>query len=748
MAAAALRLPPPKLAAAAAVAEPAAAAAAAQPARAAIAFEPPPYGHRQGFVPRTLQDFGDGGAFPEIPVLQYPLDMGRASRPGMERNVLPMQVDAQGQVRYDLVVRQHAASGQVVHSSLEATQEKDVDSEQLARPSEEEERRNVERTRAALGKLVEKKVSVSQPSQVRVERREPVFIRYTPAETSQSHNSGAVQRIVRVQDAPVDPLAPPKFKTLRLPGQGADEAPAPVLHSPTRKLSKEEVAEWRVPPSISNWKNKRGYTIPLDQRMANDGRGLQEVRVNAGFAKLAEALYIAERVARQDIEERARIQQEVARRRKEAKEEELRALAAKALAESQAPGARAVAAPRRPEEDVPMREARGSGGSGGGGGGGSESGSEGRGEEEEEDEEEREEEEKRERVRREELRREKEREIRRDLRIEQIRDEKRKTAARAREDEDRDVSEKIALGQKVARSQESMFDQRLFNQEQGLSSGFAAEDAYDVFDRPLFQGSSAQAVYRPRRDAAEGGGDGDEGGGATEASRNVRALLEKGQEVNTARFRADRQFQGTEDGSLAAATAAAAARAGGRTKPVEFEREQPDPFGVAELFAQATGAAGEARRPSALDVVGQRGGMAAAAAGGGGGGGSDRADYAESLASGRSVAFVEGRGGGATLQVPARPAGISNVQPRAAEAAPAAAPSAPAASPPGSGGRRHRSRSRSRDRHRRSRSRSRDGGRRHGHRDRSRSRSRDGGRRHGHRDRSRSRSRERKRHRH
>lgn len=37
----------------------------------------PPYGQRRGWVPRNLTDFGDGGAFPEIHVAQYPLDMGR-----------------------------------------------------------------------------------------------------------------------------------------------------------------------------------------------------------------------------------------------------------------------------------------------------------------------------------------------------------------------------------------------------------------------------------------------------------------------------------------------------------------------------------------------------------------------------------------------------------------------------------------------------------------------------------------------
>lgn len=35
----------------------------------------PPYGKRKGWVPRNDADFGDGGAFPEIQVAQYPLGM-------------------------------------------------------------------------------------------------------------------------------------------------------------------------------------------------------------------------------------------------------------------------------------------------------------------------------------------------------------------------------------------------------------------------------------------------------------------------------------------------------------------------------------------------------------------------------------------------------------------------------------------------------------------------------------------------
>ena len=75
--------------------------------------------------------------------------------------------------------------------------------------------------------------------------------------------------------------------------------PVPVMHSPPRAVSVKEQADWKIPPCISNWKNAKGYTIPLDKRLAADGRGLQETAINDNFAKMTEALYVAEQQARQ-----------------------------------------------------------------------------------------------------------------------------------------------------------------------------------------------------------------------------------------------------------------------------------------------------------------------------------------------------------------------------------------------------------------------------------------------------------------
>ena len=45
-------------------------------------FQVPPYGARQSFVPRKAEHFGDGGAFPECAMAQYPLGLGKDDASG------------------------------------------------------------------------------------------------------------------------------------------------------------------------------------------------------------------------------------------------------------------------------------------------------------------------------------------------------------------------------------------------------------------------------------------------------------------------------------------------------------------------------------------------------------------------------------------------------------------------------------------------------------------------------------------
>jgi hypothetical protein len=84
------------------------------------------------------------------------------------------------------------------------------------------------------------------------------------------------------------------------------------------------------PPPLQN---NKGYTIPLDKRLAADGRGLQDIQINDRFAQFSEALYVADRHAREEVRQRSLMQQKIAQKEKEAKEENLRMLAQRAREE-------------------------------------------------------------------------------------------------------------------------------------------------------------------------------------------------------------------------------------------------------------------------------------------------------------------------------------------------------------------------------------------------------------------------------
>ncbi len=81
--------------------------------------EAPPYPRRKGFVPRRQEDFNDGGAYPELPLLQYPLDMGRADEQKGNKT-LAVSVDINGSVNYDAILRQGARANKVIHTGHQA----------------------------------------------------------------------------------------------------------------------------------------------------------------------------------------------------------------------------------------------------------------------------------------------------------------------------------------------------------------------------------------------------------------------------------------------------------------------------------------------------------------------------------------------------------------------------------------------------------------------------------------------------
>ena len=85
----------------------------------------------------------------------------------------------------------------------------------------------------------------------------------------------------------------------------------------------------------------------------------------------------------------------------------------------------------------------------------------------------------------------------------------------------------VALGMAKVSGGEVMYDQRLFNQDQGMTSGFGAEDSYGVYDKALFTDrSAAGALYRPKN--VEDDGAAEEGG------------------VRTEKFKPDKGFKGAD----------------------------------------------------------------------------------------------------------------------------------------------------------------------------------------------------------
>mmetsp|Transcript_40151 Transcript_40151/g.40953 ORF Transcript_40151/g.40953 Transcript_40151/m.40953 type:complete len:331 (+) Transcript_40151:127-1119(+) len=281
----------------------------------------PPYLCRKNFIPYSSEDYGDGGAFPEIHVVQYPLDMGR---PGVKSSaVVAVDLNEKGEVRYDAIVKQSGNREKIVQTSLSEMKEKEGDKEMLALPEEEERESVIEKTKRALESMLEGKIMKSKSSTVKTseerEREEPTYIRYTPNPDAPGYNPAAKQRVIRMVEAQVDPMEPPKHKHKKVP-RGPPSPPVPVLHSPPRKLTVKDQQEWKIPPCVSNWKNARGYTIPLDKRLAADGRGLQEVTINNKFAGLSESLYVAERKASEDLRLRNQLRKKMSMREKEERE--------------------------------------------------------------------------------------------------------------------------------------------------------------------------------------------------------------------------------------------------------------------------------------------------------------------------------------------------------------------------------------------------------------------------------------------
>nr|CAD7417061.1 unnamed protein product [Timema poppensis] len=418
--------------------------------------------------------------------------MGREGK-GSTSNALAVQLDAQGKIKYDVLARQGHAKDKIIYSKLTDLLPAEVvaeDDPSLERPNDDDVRETTEKTRLALEKLTHTKIAAAMPVRCAEKTAPAQYIRYTPSQQGAAFNSGAKQRVIRMVEAQRDPIEPPKFKINKKIPRGPPSPPAPVMHSPTRKVTVKEQKEWKIPPCISNWKNAKGYTIPLDKRLAADGRGLQQ--------------------AREAVEMRAQLEKKLAQKEKEKKEDHLRQLAQKAREERA--GIRTAAAVDKDEE---ARE-------------------------------------------RDHMRAERHKDRQRDRNLARAAPDKRSKLQRDRE---RDISEQIALGMpaKNVPGGEAQFDQRLFNTSKGMDTGYGDDESYNVYDKPWRDSGTLGAhIYRP--------------------SRNVDKDVygdDLDKLIKTNRFVPDKEFTGTDRSGAT------------RSGPVQFEKDEEDPFGLDQFLNQA-----------------------------------------------------------------------------------------------------------------------------------------------------------------
>ena len=598
--------------------------------------------------------------------MQYPLNMGNSALSAdSDATQLALTMDSEGHIQYDQIIRQAHAPGQIVFSKFTDLVER-VDDARLEKPSDEQAQEIAERTRHALERIVNGKIAAAHKSapqkmhQAQGQVEDAQFYRYTPAKRAVQQDGTPVldgtsdtveSKIIQMVEAPVDPLEPPKFRSKKMPSN-IGSPPVPVMHSPPKKLTAEEAANWKIPPCISNWKNPKGFTIALDKRLAADGRGLQHIQINDRFAHLAEAMYIAEQTAREDIEKRAQYEKMKVLRDKEQREEQLRKLAQQARMSRMQQGStvddqdsfhagsgsvnvnagdddsgyrggsgnasyrssgtghlggsaasyldldasyRGLDAIYRKSDngsDSSSHRRSGSGTRSSGKGNNRDSSSDS---DSDDDSHQHKRVAEREKIR-EQLKYEAESERRRAARKSAAAAEKSKTK-KMRNDEDRDITEKVALGEaaKPGAYDSSNVDSRLYNtSSSGLDSGFGEDDSYRLYDKPLLRGSSASQIYAPRKSNIE-----------------QHQTAEELEASAASHFESEEQAKRRES-----------ARSGG---PVQFEREkkkeqekQPaagneaDPFGFGQLLSETS----SKKKQGVLDHIGKKGMMNASAGSG------------------------------------------------------------------------------------------------------------------------------------
>ena len=345
----------------------------------------------------------------------------------------------------------------------------------LAKPSQEETLQNIYDTKKALEKLSNHRIKSYQSfktNNLNNESNKNNQLKYKYIDYKLDSNKSK-SHLIKLVALPVDPLSNLKYRHHKIPLSYNDEKNfVPVLQEPAQKLSYEEQKKWKFPPCVNMSNNPKGLVIPLDIRLANDGRNLREYQANQNFAKFADILALTEKNVRKEIEDRNKIAQSIQIAAAMKKEQELREAAKQARQERKSLNNNnnttslmfsldndniSNKKSKISENDKDSNYLKNK-----------------RKRSEKDDENEDEEKERKERN---ELREKKKKEIEYERRIE---------IQKKYEKEGRDINDKVLLGQNNIINNNNVIDSRLYDQEGGIENPFDYNEDCEVYDKPLF----------------------------------------------------------------------------------------------------------------------------------------------------------------------------------------------------------------------------------------------------------------------
>lgn len=136
----------------------------------------------------------------------------------------------------------------------------------LARPSQNFRDANIQATKEVIDQLIEAAEQQQEKS------KPPSNSSFQSAYTAKGSHHQHTLEITQQQNDPLEPLRH-RFRK-ELPFEEGNlvlatpETKAPIMRAPPAKLSAVEKEQWKIPSSISNWKNERGYMIDLNARSA------------------------------------------------------------------------------------------------------------------------------------------------------------------------------------------------------------------------------------------------------------------------------------------------------------------------------------------------------------------------------------------------------------------------------------------------------------------------------------------------